>query len=351
MISQTLINSISTLANAPIAVIAADGSILCRSQGSEPAQVQALAAAASDASVDSCFVRTDFRLYAVIRTDEYAIACGPLDNDTAPAAASLLWECTHNSPCPQEYLSLPDSSAELSSYIFAEQETEKTHNPYSQEKREQESIRTGNIKELKSCWREKYYGEIGTLANDPLRNAKNLAVAVITLSSRSAIEGGLNAEAVFSMTDVFIRRIEGLSEPAAVISAIHSAQLFFAEKVNASGRPSVYNPTINKAKDYIFRHLHSRIAIADIARDAGVHPNYLSSLFHRVEGKTLTEYILDEKLSMCENMLKYSRYTIQEISAYFAFCSQSHFTSLFKKRTGLTPRQYRNIYQKENFRE
>ncbi len=347
MISQSFIDNISALANASVAVFSQDGSVILRSSGTNQPAITAVPVIYTS----SCLVRVDFRLYAVIKSAEYTVVCGSLDDDKAKAAASLLWEGVHSSPCPPEYLLLPDSSAELSSYIFTEQETETSHNPYSQARREQESIRSGNIEELKRCWGEKYHGKIGSLADNPLRNVKNLAVAVITLSSRSAIEGGLNAEEVFSMTDFFIRRTERLSDPEAVVAAIHSAQLFFAEKVSSNKQPQSYNPTINKAKDYIFHHLHSKISTDEIAQYAGIHPNYLSALFHRVEGKTLTQYILDEKLAMCENMLKYSQYSIQEISAYFAFCSQSHFTSLFKKRTGLTPRQYRNIYGKENFRE
>ena len=45
-----------------------------------------------------------------------------------------------------------------------------------------------------------------------------------------------------------------------------------------------------------------------------------------------------------EGMLRYSDYSYSDIGNILAFCSQSHFISVFRKATGLTPRQYRARY-------
>lgn len=278
------------------------------------------------------------------------IIIGPIAsaNKNIQSAVSIIWELLTD----KVYVPNLDAyeNADVSFFLFNQQESEKTHNPYSQELREQESIRSGNIDGLKLCWEETYSGEIGKLANDPLRQAKNLAIGVITLSSRSAVEGGVSPELAFSMADGFIQKIEEhISSPNKVIDALHNAQLAFAEKVNSINRSENYNPIVYKAKNYIFRNLHNKISVCQMSQEIGVNPNYLSNLFHRTEHKTLTKYILDEKLLMCENMLKYSKYSIQEISAYFAFCSQSHFTKLFKSKNGITPKEYRKIYGKDDF--
>jgi AraC-like DNA-binding protein len=239
--------------------------------------------------------------------------------------------------------------AEVNSLIFDIQEEQTLHNPYSQELREQESIQNGNTEALRVCWEEQYDGDVGRLASDNLRHTKNIAVGVITLSSRSAIKGGVSPELAFSLADGFIQNIEdNLTEEAKVIAAIHDAQLEFAELVqNLGSSGGVYNPTIRRAKNYISRHIHSKITVSQMAATLEVNPNYLSALFSRVEKKTITQYILDERLHMCENMLKYSDYSIQEISSYFSFSSQSHFTQLFKRSRGVTPGEYRRLYGRE----
>jgi len=133
-----------------------------------------------------------------------------------------------------------------------------------------------------------------------------------------------------------------------VINALHDAQLAFAEAVMKIGKAqSGYNPVVRRAKDYISRHIHDKISVSKMAEKVGVSADYLSAVFSKTEKRTITKYILDERLLMCENMLKYSDYTIQEISAYFSFSSQSHFTKLFRENKGMTPREYRNIYKRE----
>lgn len=237
------------------------------------------------------------------------------------------------------------------SIAFDMQEKEEPHNPYSQELREQNSIQTGNTEALRGCWEEQYDGKIGRLASDDLRNVKNIAIGVITLSSRSAIRGGVSPELAFSMADGFIRNIEdNIRDGYKVVDAIHEAQLEFTEMVRNLGGSEDYNPIVRRAKNYISMHIHSKISVSEMAEELDVNADYLSALFSRLEKKTITRYILEERLYMCENMLKYSDYSIQEISAYFSFSSQSHFTHLFKRSRGITPREYRNLYAREKTR-
>lgn len=237
--------------------------------------------------------------------------------------------------------------AAASHAVFDIQEDSTAHNPYDQELREQESIRTGNIEALKLCWAESYSGTLGTLAQDALRSSKNIGIGVITLSSRSAIRGGVSPELAFSMADGFIRNIETITEIGAVYSAIHDAQLEFTKLVRSLGDNEEYNPLINRAKNYISIHMHEKITVAQMAKELGINADYLSALFSKTVHKTITQYILEERLLMCENMLKYSDYSIQDISSYFAFSSQSHFSKLFKRSRGITPAQYRKKYARE----
>ena len=85
---------------------------------------------------------------------------------------------------------------------------------------------------------------------------------------------------------------------------------------------------------------------ADFAKYIGVSPNYLSEQFSQSEGITLKQYILDEKIKSSEYMLKYTDYSLQEISSFCAFSSQSRFSAYFQRKNGITPAKYRKKYQK-----
>ena len=80
-----------------------------------------------------------------------------------------------------------------------------------------------------------------------------------------------------------------------------------------------------------------------------MNPNYISDLFKKEEGISITDYIRNEKIKLAENLLIYSKYQYIEISAYLGFSSQSHLGTQFKEVTGMTLKQYRDCYGVKEF--
>lgn len=234
--------------------------------------------------------------------------------------------------------------------LFENHENNVHHNPYDQEMREFGSIENGDLIQLEKSLQEDYDGTIGTLAKDPLRNLKNLGIVLVTLASRAAIRGGLSPEISFSLSDSYIQQIEECKDLALVAPLAHKAEFQYAEMVHEIKEKQKgilkkqKNPRINKCKDFIFSHLHDRITLEDFAAEADCNPNYLSQLFKECEGISISGYILQEKINRAKNLLIYSDYSYIEIATYLGFSSQSHLGTQFKKHTGYTLRQYREIY-------
>lgn len=234
--------------------------------------------------------------------------------------------------------------------LFENHENNVHHNPYDQEMREFGSIENGDLIQLEKSLQEDYDGTIGTLAKDPLRNLKNLGIVLVTLASRAAIRGGLSPEISFSLSDSYIQQIEECKDLALVAPLAHKAEFQYAEMVHEIKEKQKgilkkqKNPRINKCKDFIFSHLHDRITLEDLAAEADCNPNYLSQLFKECEGISISDYILQEKINRAKNLLIYSDYSYIEIATYLGFSSQSHLGTQFKKHTGYTLRQYREIY-------
>ena len=218
--------------------------------------------------------------------------------------------------------------------LFENHENNVHHNPYDQEMREFGSIENGDLIQLEKSLQEDYDGTIGTLAKDPLRNLKNLGIVLVTLASRAAIRGGLSPEISFSLSDSYIQQIVECKDLALVAPLAHKAEFQYAEMVHEIKEKQKgilkkqKNPRINKCKDFIFSHLHDRITLEDLAAEADCNPNYLSQLFKECEGISISGYILQEKIN----------------ATYLGFSSQSHLGTQFKKHTGYTLRQYREIY-------
>ena len=239
---------------------------------------------------------------------------------------------------------------QISSVIFEHQEQELPHNPYDQEVRELDSIRHGDVEMFNRSLAETYRGEVGQLAKNQVRQAKNIAIWVIALASRAAISGGMIPEEAFSMVDGYIMKIEDMNNAVKIDSMMRQAEYEFAECVAEIHKNQQKNEQKNElvewTKNYIYQNLHSDIVIGEIGQKIGVNTSYLSDLFHKVEGTTIQQYIRKEKIRLAENMLRYSDYEVKEIASYLSFCSQSYFGNIFRQQTGMTPARYRKKYGK-----
>lgn len=96
-----------------------------------------------------------------------------------------------------------------------------------------------------------------------------------------------------------------------------------------------------EVKKYVREHLGEKITVASIAAELHLHPSYLNTGFHEVTGKTVTDYIREEKNNRAKELLKNDSLTLAEICSMLGYFDQSHFSRIFKRTTGYTPGAYR----------
>lgn len=241
-------------------------------------------------------------------------------------------------------------------------ENDFVHNPYNHELREDEAIRHGDEEELRLILAEDFPGRFGVLAENPLRAEINLGIVNVTTASRAAIEGGLRYEKAYTLSDICIQQMEKCQTPEEVRKLYNDVKLQYARLVHearesrentpeegGSSETDLTNWNVERCKDYICAHLHGKITVIEIAHAIGLDPNYLSSLFCKCEKITIKHYIMKEKIKLVQKALVHSSSSYADIAIYFGFSSQSHMGAELKKLTGLTPRQYRERYSKEDF--
>ncbi len=98
---------------------------------------------------------------------------------------------------------------------------------------------------------------------------------------------------------------------------------------------------IIRASKYIDANFTQKITLGDCAKQANLSSVYFHKLFTVIMGKTPHEYMLDKRMSAAMDMLVSTEYELSRIAYECGFGSQSYFNSVFKEKTGLTPRQYR----------
>jgi len=173
-----------------------------------------------------------------------------------------------------------------------------------------------------------------------LRNKKNLAICGITLATRAAIDGGLYSEIAYTMSDLYIQHIEDLEDIKAVIDTQTEAFLDFTQRVWTQ-RNSKYSKAVALVQNYIYNHLYEEITLNQLAETVNLNSSYLSQLFKREVGLTITEYIQRERIEEAKKLLRLTEFPLSKICFLLHFYDQSYFTKVFHKFTGDTPRKYR----------
>lgn len=227
-------------------------------------------------------------------------------------------------------------------HISEQRQSTLTHIDPQAERKIFECIKQGKKDDLiKSLRGLSEAGDLGVLSKTShLRSQKNSAIAAITLATRSAIDGGLFPEIAYTLSDLFIQKLEEINKSEAIFPFMETALLEFSERVK-NGAMQKHSKPINVCQNYIFSHLYEEITLSYLAKMVGLNPSYLSSLFKNEIGMSLGEYIQRAKIDESKNLMTYTRHSISEISTLLNFHDQSHFTKVFKKHTGVSPKQFK----------
>lgn len=211
-----------------------------------------------------------------------------------------------------------------------------------------EYLKEGNPKALEEIKKMFDPNVQGHLSDHPLRNIKYLFVASATLACRSAITGGMPQEEAYNASDLYIQKMDLLQSEEEVKNLVYDMFSFYTDYMANLDKNKVISKSIAETVEYIRYHLNEKIRLKELAERVSLNPNYLSVLFKKEMGETVSEYIVNQRITAAVNMLKYSDYSYSEISAILAFASQSHFISVFSRKTGMTPKEFRMFYYNGN---
>ena len=216
-----------------------------------------------------------------------------------------------------------------------------THNTFELEEMLMDIVRRGDSAALRSWLSSAPAVRGGTIAPDQLRQIKNIFIVIATLASRAAIRGGMREDDSFSMSDGYIRRVELLTSYPKIMNLQYSMLLEYTEQVEKLHRGHALSKLETDVANYVRRHLSEAITVERMAEEFYMSRPYLSAKFKQETGMTLTDYILREKTEEAKRLLRYSEKSASAIGAYLGFSSTAHFSRVFKKHAGSTPREYR----------
>lgn len=233
----------------------------------------------------------------------------------------------------------------LEKTLFVRQENMVHHNSYEIREQCMEFLETGDKDGFMKWINSAFSFTPGTLANNKLRNQKNQMICFCAIVVDHMIgQKLLNLELGYSVSDIAIQMIEKSSTSEEVKKVAIATMLELMDQCSKTNK-EINHQLIKKAEQYIFNHMHEKILVSDIADELEINASYLSQIFRKYKDCTVIEYIHHEKIYRAKNLLKYSDFSVQDISVYLGFSSSSKFGFIFKKENNMTPQEYRYKYK------
>ena len=190
---------------------------------------------------------------------------------------------------------------------------------------------------------------MGILSKNPLTNLKYHFVVTVALVTRYCIDGGMETEQAYRLSDFYIIHMDACSTIQEISDLHHEMALDFTGKMRLLQKNTALSKPVAQCIDYIYAHISARITVEDLAVCTNLSASYLSRLFKQNLGVSISDYIREKKIEKAQNLLRFSDFTYIQIANYLSFSSQSHFIQTFQHYVGMTPKQYRSSKYKSTW--
>lgn len=99
------------------------------------------------------------------------------------------------------------------------------------------------------------------------------------------------------------------------------------------------------AKDYLHVHYRENFSTAELAGSCGVSPSHLRAVFRKETGMSVTEFRNLLRIRQAKEMLSSGLFTVRETAEGLGYCDVYYFSKSFRQITGLPPARFRNRSQ------
>ncbi len=181
-------------------------------------------------------------------------------------------------------------------------------------------------------------------AADPLRNLKNYCIITNTLFRKAAQNGGVHPVHLDALSSQYAKQVEELTSSNQVQPLMFEMFRSYCRLVREHAIRR-YSPAVQKAILIIDADITADLSLAALARQVNVSAGYLSALFRRETGETLTAFVNHRRVDKAKNLLHTTRLQIQTVAQHCGIVDVHYFSKIFKQYTGMTPGKYRRMQQ------
>lgn len=177
---------------------------------------------------------------------------------------------------------------------------------------------------------------------DILRNRKNYTVILNTLLRKAAEAGAVHPLHIDSLSSRFAKKIEAAVSIASIDGLCKEMVHKYCLLVKNHSMKG-YSLLVRKVLTMIDADLTADLSLRAQAELLNVNSSYLSTLFKKETGATLTEYVNKKRVEHAIFLLNTTNLQIQSIAQHCGIPDVNYFTKTFKKYIGKTPKEYRDL--------
>lgn len=211
--------------------------------------------------------------------------------------------------------------------------------PYEKEKALITKLKTGDTEQAKALLND-LLGYVFFAEGSNLEVVKSRALELSSLLSRAAIEGGATSDSVLKINNQFVMSLQQITDLDDLCYKLQETIDVFNECM-FNYIPTKGNEITKKAIRFISKNFARSLTLDMVAEHVHLNPAYFSTLFKQSTGSSFKEYLNMVRIEESKRLLTNTDYSIIDISLATGFEDQSYFSKVFKKYTGLTPKQYR----------
>ena len=203
------------------------------------------------------------------------------------------------------------------------------------------TIRTGNVTAALAAHR-KFVDFAGSLSRMPdrLRDRKDLCITLNTILRKTAEDAGVHPFYIDAFSNANVLRIEQCVNDIQLSSTGKDLVEGYCQLIQQYAL-SPYSSPVQDALFLIQTDLAGDLSLAALAERLNLNRSYLSSLFCKEVGKTLSAYVLEKRILRAQHLLSSTPLSIQEIAWEVGIPDANYFARLFKRETGMTPKRCR----------
>lgn len=202
------------------------------------------------------------------------------------------------------------------------------------------AVAAGNLQQSMDAYFQLSKYKIPARVADPLRDRKNLLFAFNTLLRKAVERSHVHPLHIDNLSRQLSIQVESILAPDQLVSMPHIIIRKYCMLVNNYSRRA-FSSLVQTCMDYVDFHYNSELSLSGLATMCSVSSSYLSSLFKREVGMTITDYIHYTRIHQSLILLNASNLSVGEIASRCGFSDANYFTRTFKKLQGKTPKAYR----------